>query len=163
MIPRSESFPLPDAVQTSYRPASAHRIQNHRADIDGLRAFAVLAVMLCHAGFKEFAGGFIGVDVFFTISGFVVTNSILRELDQGRFSLADFYARRARRLGPALYLVLAVTFLFSLLFRFPDDTFQLAKNMLAVATFTSNVYCPCSPTSQWNAKHSARRWSRDVL
>ncbi|MGI4861091.1 MAG: acyltransferase family protein, partial [Janthinobacterium lividum] len=117
-----------------------HRVQTYRADIDGLRAFAVLAVMLGHAGFAGFAGGFIGVDVFFTISGFVVANSILRDLDAGRFSLTAFYARRTRRLGPALYLVLAATFLFSLLFRFPDDTFRLAKNMLAVATFTSNIY-----------------------
>ncbi|MGI4861082.1 MAG: acyltransferase family protein [Janthinobacterium lividum] len=120
--------------------SQADALRFYRSDIDGLRAFAVLAVIFCHAGFAWSAGGFIGVDVFFTISGFVVANSILRDLKRERFSVTGFYARRARRLGPALYPVLAVTFLFSLLFCFPEDTFRLAKNILAVVTLTSNIY-----------------------
>jgi peptidoglycan/LPS O-acetylase OafA/YrhL len=96
--------------------------------------------MLCHAGFRAFAGGFSGVDVFFTISGFVVTSSLLGDLSREAFSFAGFYARRAKRLAPALYLMLVATLAFSLLFSFPNDTFHLAKNILAVATMTSNIF-----------------------
>ncbi|MEX3931274.1 acyltransferase family protein [Paraburkholderia phymatum] len=117
-----------------------HLSPHYRSDIDGLRAVAVLSVALAHAGFSSFAGGFTGVDVFFTISGFVVTTSILGDLRTGTFSFPGFYARRAKRLAPALFLVLAATFAFSILFSFPDDSFHLAKNILAVATMTSNIY-----------------------
>jgi peptidoglycan/LPS O-acetylase OafA/YrhL len=122
------------------RSQTSHHSPAYRPDVDGLRAVAVLAVMLCHAGYSAFAGGFTGVDVFFTISGFVVTASILGDLASGAFSFKGFYARRAKRLAPALYVVLAATFVFSLLFCFPDDTFHLAKNILAVATMTSNLF-----------------------
>jgi peptidoglycan/LPS O-acetylase OafA/YrhL len=118
----------------------SHFSQHYRPDIDGLRAVAVLAVMLCHAGFVRFAGGFTGVDVFFTISGFVVANSILGDIGRNAFSFRAFYARRAKRLMPALYVMLATTFVFSVLFCFPEDTFQLAKNILAVSTMTSNIF-----------------------
>lgn len=74
-----------------------------------------------------FAGGFTGVDVFFTISGFVVTTSILGDLASGTFSFTGFYARRAKRLAPALDVMLAATFVFSLLFCFADDTFIWRK------------------------------------
>jgi peptidoglycan/LPS O-acetylase OafA/YrhL len=117
-----------------------HVSPNYRPDIDGLRALAVTAVIFCHAGFAAFTGGFTGVDVFFTISGFVVTTSLLGDLSRNSFSFRGFYARRAKRLAPALYLVLAGTFAFSLLFSFPDDTFHLAKNIFAVATMSSNIF-----------------------
>jgi peptidoglycan/LPS O-acetylase OafA/YrhL len=117
-----------------------HVSQSYRADIDGLRALSVIAVMLCHAGFKAFTGGFIGVDVFFTISGFVVTTSLLGDLERNAFSFKAFYARRAKRLAPALYVMLLATFVFSVLFMFPEDTFHLSKNILAVATMTSNIF-----------------------
>lgn len=126
--------------QTTNIDTTAHQPQPYRPEVDGLRALAVIAVMLCHAGFSAFAGGFIGVDVFFVISGFVVANSILGDLRRDSFSYKVFYARRAKRLAPALYLVLAVTFVFSVLFRFPEDSFRLSKNILAVATLTSNIY-----------------------
>ncbi|RQQ45221.1 acyltransferase family protein [Burkholderia stagnalis] len=119
---------------------AAHVHQQYRPDIDGLRTIAVMIVVLAHAGFTGFSGGFIGVDVFFVISGFVVTNSILGDLSRGQFSFKAFYARRASRLAPALYLMLIATFCFSILFVFPEDTFKLAKNILAVATMTSNIY-----------------------
>lgn len=122
------------------RKTTTHHSPNYRPDIDGLRAVAVIAVMLCHAGYATFAGGFTGVDVFFTISGFVVTTSILGDFARDEFSFKGFYARRAKRLAPALYLMLAATFAFSILFSFPDDSFHLAKNMLAVATMTSNIF-----------------------
>ena len=122
------------------RKLSAHLSPKYRPDVDGLRAVAVLAVVLCHAGFRALGGGFTGVDVFFTISGFVVTTSLLRDLSRDAFSFRGFYARRAKRLAPALYLMLSATLVFSLLFSFPDDTFHLAKNVLAVATMTSNIF-----------------------
>ena len=81
----------------------------YRSDIDGLRAVAVLSVIVFHAGFLWAQGGFIGVDVFFVISGFLITGIVLRELRDGTFSLARFYERRARRILPALLVVLAAT------------------------------------------------------
>jgi peptidoglycan/LPS O-acetylase OafA/YrhL len=81
---------------------------NYRREIDGLRAIAVLPVIFFHAGFEPFSGGFIGVDVFFVISGYLITNIILAELASGEFSLLRFYERRARRILPALYLVILV-------------------------------------------------------
>ncbi|MFM0554702.1 acyltransferase family protein [Paraburkholderia sediminicola] len=122
------------------RKLPVHLSQSYRPDVDGLRAVAVLAVLLCHAGFRAFGGGFTGVDVFFTISGFVVTTSLLGDLSRDAFSFWGFYARRAKRLAPALYLMLAATLAFSLLFSFPDDTFHLAKNILAITTMTSNIF-----------------------
>ena len=81
----------------------------YRADIDGLRAFAVLAVVLYHAFPKVFRGGFVGVDVFFVISGYLITQIIVSDLDGAGFSFAEFYARRVRRIFPALLLVLLAT------------------------------------------------------
>lgn len=115
--------PMSDTVS----PRRTHHAQSYRADVDGLRALAVIAVMFCHAGFAAFRGGFVGVDVFFTISGFVVTNSIVDDLNRNAFSFKEFYARRGKRLIPALYAMLAATFVFSLLFCVPEDTFRLGK------------------------------------
>ena len=75
---------------------------NYRADIDGLRAIAVLAVVIFHLEVVQFAGGYIGVDVFFVISGYLITSIIKAKYDEGRFSFADFYFRRIRRLIPPL-------------------------------------------------------------
>jgi peptidoglycan/LPS O-acetylase OafA/YrhL len=112
----------------------------HRQDIDGLRALAVILVVLCHAGFKTFSGGFIGVDIFFVISGFVVTNSIRSALAENRFSFFDFYIRRAKRLAPALYFVMFITLGFALLFLVPDAAHSVLKVIGAVTIFTSNIY-----------------------
>ena len=79
----------------------------YRAEIDGLRAVAVIPVILFHAGFAAFGGGFVGVDVFFVISGYLITALLLGDLATGRFSIWAFYDRRARRLLPALFVVLA--------------------------------------------------------
>ena len=75
----------------------------YRPEIDGLRAFAVIPVIFFHAGFKLFSGGFVGVDVFFVISGYLITSIILSEMEDGKFSLINFYERRARRILPALF------------------------------------------------------------
>ena len=84
----------------------------YRADIDGLRAIAVLAVMFYHFGIPGFTGGFVGVDIFFVISGFLITSILQKEINEGRFSIARFYERRIRRIFPALYPVLLFCFIF---------------------------------------------------
>ncbi|VVE15739.1 acyltransferase family protein [Pandoraea cepalis] len=112
----------------------------YRPDIDGLRAIAVALVLLCHAKFAPFAGGFIGVDVFFTISGYVVARSLLRDIADGSFSFSDFYVRRAKRLVPTLFTVLLATFLFSVLFLIPDDAMEVAKNFAYATALASNIY-----------------------
>ena len=78
----------------------------YRNEIDGLRAIAVVPVILFHAGFKTFSGGFVGVDVFFVISGYLITTLILEEKQKGEFSLSSFYERRIRRILPALFVVM---------------------------------------------------------
>ncbi|MBW2315404.1 MAG: acyltransferase [Deltaproteobacteria bacterium] len=81
----------------------------YRREIDGLRALAVLPVIAFHAGFETFGGGFVGVAVFFVISGCLIASIILHEIDEDRFTLAGFYERRARRILPALVLVTLAT------------------------------------------------------
>ena len=111
----------------------------YRPEIDGLRAIAVAAVILFHAGFALFSGGFVGVDVFFVISGFLITSIIVEELKTGRFSVLRFYERRARRILPALFAVMAacVPFAYSLLS--PDDLKDFAQSLAAICLFASNV------------------------
>tara|TARA_Y100001968_G_C19422294_1_gene752427 strand:- start:581 stop:889 length:309 start_codon:yes stop_codon:yes gene_type:complete len=85
----------------------------YRAEIDGLRALAVIPVILFHAGFDKFSGGFVGVDVFFVISGYLITNIIIKEVEENRFSLIDFYERRARRILPTLFFIILLCLPFS--------------------------------------------------
>ena len=84
----------------------------YRRDIDGLRAVAVVPVILFHGGFSLFSGGFVGVDVFFVISGYLITTILLGDMESGTYSLVRFYERRARRILPALFLVMAVQLCF---------------------------------------------------
>lgn len=81
---------------------------DYRPEIDGLRALAVIPVILYHAGLPLFSGGFVGVDIFFVISGYLITSIILAQMLNGRFSLIDFYERRARRILPALFVMMLV-------------------------------------------------------
>ncbi len=111
----------------------------YRPEIDGLRAVAVLPVILFHAGFSWFSGGFVGVDVFFVISGYLITSIILDDLHQGTFSLAQFYERRARRILPALFFVMAVCIPFAWILLIPRDLKDFGESLAAVATFSSNI------------------------
>jgi peptidoglycan/LPS O-acetylase OafA/YrhL len=112
----------------------------HRPDIEGLRAVAVVLVVLFHAGIGGLPGGFVGVDVFFVLSGFLITGLLLRELDAtGTISLAAFYARRARRLLPAAALVLLVTLVASILFLPPLLVPSVAADAAAAAAYVSNI------------------------
>jgi peptidoglycan/LPS O-acetylase OafA/YrhL len=112
---------------------------NYRAEIDGLRAVAVIPVILFHAGFSMFSGGFVGVDVFFVISGYLITTIILTELATGRFSIATFYERRARRILPALFFVMAVSLPFAWMWLIPSEIKHLSDSIMAVIAFSSNV------------------------
>ena len=112
----------------------------YRPDIDGLRALAVLPVVLFHAFPAWLRGGFIGVDIFFVISGFLISSILLRELGQGSFSFAHFYARRVKRIFPALILVLACCLAFGWLALFPDEYQQLGKHVLGGAGFAANFF-----------------------
>ncbi len=91
-------------------------IIKYRAEIDGLRALAVMPVIFFHAGFSIFGGGFVGVDVFFVISGYLITTIIIRELNSNTFSLKRFYERRARRILPALIFVILISSIVSFIF-----------------------------------------------
>jgi peptidoglycan/LPS O-acetylase OafA/YrhL len=113
---------------------------DYRKEIDGLRALAVMPVILFHAGFEMFSGGFVGVDIFFVISGYLITAIILVELAQGKFSIASFYERRARRILPALFLVMIVCIPFAWLLLSPADLSSFSKSLVAVALFLSNIF-----------------------
>ncbi len=110
----------------------------YRPDIDGLRAIAILSVVVFHAFPTVLSGGFVGVDVFFVISSFLISSILFRNLAQGSFSFADFYARRIRRIFPALILVLAASFVIGWFILLPDEYMQLGKHMAAGAGFVQN-------------------------
>jgi len=111
---------------------------SYRPDVDGLRAVAVLSVVFCHAGFRC-PGGFIGVDVFFVISGYLIAGLILKELKQGTFTLANFWERRVRRIVPALAVVVAVTFVAGWFVLMPEDFASFGKSVVGLALLASNV------------------------
>lgn len=111
----------------------------YRPDVDGLRAIAVTLVLIFHAFPQALPGGFIGVDVFFVISGFLITGIIAREIELGRFSLLGFYNRRVRRIFPALIVVLCFTLLFGWLWMLPAAFAQLGSDTFASAAFFANI------------------------
>lgn len=115
-------------------------MNSYRPDIDGLRALAILPVMFFHAGFPGVSGGFIGVDVFFVISGFLITSILLREIDVGCFSILNFYDRRIRRIFPALFGTLLLTSLLAWFFLYPDELTIYGEALTATTFFLSNVY-----------------------
>jgi len=110
----------------------------YRADIDGLRAVAILAVVIFHAFPESLTGGFVGVDVFFVISGYLISGIIFRGMRDGTFSFADFYAHRVKRIFPALVTMLAVTFAVGWMVLLPDEFAQFGKHMAAGAGFVLN-------------------------
>lgn len=111
----------------------------YRPDIDGLRAIAVLSVVIFHGFPNWITGGFIGVDIFFVISGYLITSIIFENLDKGSFSFREFYARRINRIFPALLLILSGSILFGWFFLLADEYKQLGKHIAAGSTFISNL------------------------
>ena len=118
----------------------SHRIHSnaYRPEIDGLRAVAVLVVVLFHAG-MGFRGGYVGVDVFFVISGFLITTIIRHDLESGEFSLLSFWERRARRILPALFVVTGASAMAGWWMLFPSDLAEFARSLAAQALFCANV------------------------
>jgi len=112
----------------------------YRPEIDGLRAVAVVPVILFHAGFGLFSGGYVGVDVFFVISGYLIAALILGELEAGTFSLATFYERRARRILPALFVVTICCIPFAWMWMLPFEFKNFSQSAMAVAVFASNMH-----------------------
>ena len=111
----------------------------YRRDIDGLRAFAILPVIFYHLDVPFFTGGYVGVDIFFVISGFLITSILLRDLEQGKFSLWNFYERRCRRILPALIFSALLTCLLGVLILFPEDIRMMGRSLIATMLFLSNV------------------------
>ncbi len=130
--------PTPESAIDNHAQASS-RIA-YRPDIDGLRAVAVLAVMAFHLQIRYALGGFTGVDVFFVISGFLITGILLADLDRGRFSARAFYIRRIRRIFPALFAVLTATTAAALVFCLPLELADYARSAIAAALSCSNLY-----------------------
>lgn len=111
---------------------------DYRTEIDGLRALAVLPVLFFHAGFDLFGGGFIGVDIFFVISGYLITTILITELEAGKFHPLKFYERRCRRILPALMMVVFLCFFASWIMMKPNELKGFGEALIGVATFTSN-------------------------
>lgn len=111
----------------------------YRREIDGLRAVAVVPVILFHAGFSAFSGGFVGVDIFFVISGYLITTIIVSELERDSFSLLRFYERRARRILPALFFMMLCCLPFAWFWMLPQDLRRFSASLVAVPLFASNI------------------------
>lgn len=111
----------------------------YRPEVDGLRAIAVIPVILFHAGIDLFSGGYVGVDVFFVISGYLITRIIMSDLDTQQFSIAMFYWRRARRILPALFLVMVCCIPFAWAWMLPTEFEEFSNSLVAVSLFSSNI------------------------
>lgn len=122
-------------------PREAQRIATvYRKDIDGLRAVAVLPVVAYHVGLHALRGGFIGVDVFFVISGFLITQLLYKDIRANRFSIITFYERRIRRIFPALIAVLLAVYVLAILYCLPSELVDVSKSVTAAALSVSNFY-----------------------
>lgn len=120
--------------------AKPHGRIGYRPDIDGLRAVAVLSVVIYHINKAWMPGGFVGVDIFFVISGFLITRNIWGEMRTGQFSLANFYMRRIRRIAPAFLVMAMITVMAGAFLLLPDDLLRLGRSALWGAFSLSNVY-----------------------
>ena len=119
--------------------AEVHRDASYRPDIDGLRALAVVPVLLFHAEVPGFSGGFVGVDIFFVISGYLITRIILRDISLQRFSMLSFIERRVRRILPALYLVMIACIPAAWFLMLADDFENFGQSTLATVVSANNV------------------------
>jgi peptidoglycan/LPS O-acetylase OafA/YrhL len=130
------SVPGTAASTAPSRPSAA----KYRPDVDGLRAVAVIPVLFFHTGISLFSGGYTGVDIFFVISGFVITRKLVDDMDAGQYSIASFYVRRIRRIVPALIATILVCYIAALILFLPDAMLDFSRSVVATALFVSNIY-----------------------
>jgi peptidoglycan/LPS O-acetylase OafA/YrhL len=128
------------ATRGESRQAATKSGLKYRADIDGLRAVAVLSVLAFHIGLSEFKGGFVGVDVFFVISGYLISSIIFAEINARQFTIVGFYERRIRRIFPALFVMLAVFSVVAVIYLLPSELVDYAKSMFAATGSASNIF-----------------------
>ncbi len=112
---------------------------NYRRDIDGLRAIAILPVIFFHAGFSNFHYGYLGVDIFFVISGFLITSFIVNDLKQEKFNVLNFFDRRARRILPGLIFIMLASIPFAMVYMQPDDLENFGQSLFATSVFSNNI------------------------
>jgi peptidoglycan/LPS O-acetylase OafA/YrhL len=112
----------------------------YRPEIDGLRAIAVIPVILFHAGYSLFSGGFVGVDVFFVISGYLITTIVINDIKKKQFSILGFYERRARRILPALYCIVILSLILAYLILMPHHLISFSKSAVSIPLFSSNFF-----------------------
>ena len=132
--------PASQMKRTESTAQPLRRPSKYRADIDGLRAVAVMLVLLFHLKFRLVRGGFIGVDIFFVISGYLITQHVYQEVDAGKFSIASFYERRIRRIFPAMAGMLIVATILAYILLLPDELIDYAKSLVAAVLSYSNFY-----------------------
>src|SRR5271170_2417169 len=122
------------------RPSTVNTAIKYRPDIDGLRAVAVMSVLAFHMGLTKVPGGFVGVDVFFVISGYLISSIVFYEIAASRFSVIAFYERRIRRIFPALFGMLAIFSIVAFIYLLPNELVNYSRSMLAATTSSSNLY-----------------------
>ena len=120
-------------------PNGECRVVSYRPEIDGLRALAVFAIILYHTGAPAFGGGYLGVDIFFVISGYLITGILTCELLENRFSICNFYERRIRRIIPALLVLIVVVTPAAFLLMLPDDLASYGQSVVATLLFANNI------------------------
>jgi peptidoglycan/LPS O-acetylase OafA/YrhL len=121
----------------------------YRSEIDGLRALAVMPVILFHAGFELFSGGFVGVDIFFVISGYLITTILVAEIENQQFSLISFYERRARRILPALFFVMLISIPFAWFWMLPDPFENFGQSLVGSSLFSNNILLIMTSGDYW--------------
>lgn len=129
-----------DVPELNMKGQQGKKLLRYRTDIDGLRAVAVLSVVLYHLGIFEVPGGFAGVDVFFVISGYLISKIIFSEISEGSFSIVRFYERRCRRILPAFFAVSIVTAFAAYRLFYPQELIDFAHSLLAAALFCANIF-----------------------
>ncbi len=141
LLPVAENMPMTSLDEKPLSHAEGrHSPKGYQPYLDGLRAIAVLSVFACHLELPGWHGGFVGVDVFFVISGYLISTIIITETAAGRFSLAAFYERRIRRIFPALFAMLTVLTIVGLVFFLPSELVAYARSLIAASLSGSNLY-----------------------
>ncbi len=144
ITPKFQSSRLIYILLAEFEPFKNDRLYKakklkYRSEINGLRALAIIPVILFHAGFTLFSGGFIGVDVFFVISGYLITTILIEALENNNFSIIHFYERRARRILPVLFFIMFICIIFSWVWMQPDQLKSFFQSVFAVSFFASNI------------------------